>query len=129
MFTRRPAVPSRRRTVPRRVNIYFFSARHVVFSRSTNKTKEQQTQRNKTQGTAKQKKKRTNDQKKKEPRYSSLRKLNVHAAPRRAVPPPYRPVARDFFFVLHARAFTRYSTNETEETNETETNEKKVFMC
>ena len=35
MFTRRPAVPSRRRIVPRRVNIEFFASQGF-FSRSTN---------------------------------------------------------------------------------------------
>ena len=41
MFTRRPAVPSRRRTVPRRVNINSFSDHTRIHARSnTNQAKE-----------------------------------------------------------------------------------------
>ena len=45
------------------------------------------------------------------------------AVPRRRRTAPRRV---NIEFVLHARVFIRYSTNETEETYETETNEKKT---
>ena len=34
--------------------------------------------------------------------YSFHEQLNVHAPPRRAVPPPYRPAAREHSIFLHA---------------------------
>ena len=83
MFMRRPAVPSRRRTVPRRVNIKFFS--------------------------------RALDQ------VQLKKNLNVHAAPRRTVPPPYRPAPREHliffprlrepFIVLYIQAKQKRTKN------------------
>ena len=48
-----------------------------------------------------------------------MKKLNVHAAPRRAVPPPYRPAPREhLIFSNHTRVHTRFSTNKAQEDEE-----------
>ena len=59
-------------------------------------------------------------------RYSFLKKLNVHAAPRRAVPPPYRPApCEHLVFSNHTRVQTGPNTNKAKEDEE----KQKVLIC
>ena len=51
--------------------------------------------------------------------------IRILTAPRRAVPPPYRPAPREHLIVSnHSRIHTRSNTNKTKEDEE-----KKVLIC